>query len=77
MKDTSFTLDILTRVPDLVYENSHLSKIDDKSGYDHVSFATTRNNILAYNGVAGGSFAPCCRSDGKILPTFTRLWGCF
>ena len=31
-----FTLYTLVHVPILEYENSHLSKIDDRSGYDHV-----------------------------------------
>ena len=37
MKDTSFKLDTLDSIPAFVYENSHLSKIDDKSGYDPAS----------------------------------------
>jgi len=36
MKDTPFKLDTLTSVPRFVYPDSHLSKIDDKSGYDHI-----------------------------------------
>ena len=36
MKDSPFTLDTLTSVPAMVYEHAHMSKIDDKSGYDHV-----------------------------------------
>ena len=36
MKETPFKLDTLASVPQFVYRGSHLSKIDDKSGYDHV-----------------------------------------
>ena len=36
MKDSPFKLDTLTSVPRFVYPDSHLSKIDDKSGYDHI-----------------------------------------
>ena len=36
MKDTPFSLDKLIDVPCFAYRNSFMSKIDDKSGYDHV-----------------------------------------
>ena len=36
MKDTPFSLDKLIDVPRFVYKNSFMSKIDDKSGYDHI-----------------------------------------
>lgn len=36
MRDTPFKLDTLVSVPQFVYPGSYLSKIDDKSGYDHV-----------------------------------------
>lgn len=36
MKDTPFKLDTLTSVPRFVYPDSYLSKMDDKSGYDHI-----------------------------------------
>ena len=36
MKDTPFFLDKLIDVPRFVYKNSFMSKIDDKSGYDHI-----------------------------------------
>ena len=35
-KDTPFSLDKLIDVPRFVYKNSFMSKIDDKSGYDHI-----------------------------------------
>lgn len=36
MMDTPFSLDKLVDVPRYVYKNSFMSKIDDKSGYDHI-----------------------------------------
>ena len=36
MADTPFTLETLKGIPSFVHENAYLSKIDDKSGYDHV-----------------------------------------
>lgn len=36
MMDTPFHLDTLVSVPRIVYQGSHFSKIDDKSGYDHI-----------------------------------------
>ena len=36
MVDTRFSLETLVGVPRFVYPNSHMSKIDDKSGYDHI-----------------------------------------
>ena len=36
MRDTPFSLDTLVGVPRFVYPNSYMSKIDDKSGYDHI-----------------------------------------
>ena len=36
MKDTPFSLDKLIDVPRFVYKSSFMSKIDDKSGYDHI-----------------------------------------
>ena len=36
MIDTPFSLERLVGVPRFVYSNSHMSKIDDKSGYDHI-----------------------------------------
>ena len=35
-KDTPFSLDNLIDVPRFVYKNSFMSKIGDKSGYDHI-----------------------------------------
>lgn len=36
MRETPFFLDRQIDVPRFIYENSFMSKIDDKSGYDHV-----------------------------------------
>ena len=36
MKDTPFSLDKLIDVPRFMYKNSFMSKIDDKSRYDHI-----------------------------------------
>ena len=36
MVDTPFSLETLVGVPRFVYPNSCMSKIDDKSGYDHI-----------------------------------------
>lgn len=36
MSDTPFTLDKLAEVPRFIYPGSHMSKLDDKSGYDHI-----------------------------------------
>ena len=36
MRDTPFSLDTLVGVPHFVYPNSYMSKMDDKSGYDHI-----------------------------------------
>lgn len=36
MRDAPFSLDRLSNVPRFVYPDSNMSKIDDKSGYDHV-----------------------------------------
>ena len=36
MVDTTFSLETLVGVPRFVYPNSCMSKIDDKSGYDHI-----------------------------------------
>ena len=36
MKDLPFSLDKLIDVPRFVYKNSFMSKIDDKSRYDHI-----------------------------------------
>ena len=36
MIDTSVSLERLVGVSRFVYSNSHMSKIDDKSGYDHI-----------------------------------------
>ena len=36
MIDTPVSLERLVGVPRFVYSNSHMSKIDDKSGYDHI-----------------------------------------
>ena len=36
MADTPFALDTLAMVPRFVYRGSFLTKIDDKSGYDHI-----------------------------------------
>ena len=36
MGDTPFSLDKLVDAPRFVYKNSFMSKIDDKSGYDHI-----------------------------------------
>ena len=36
MVDTPFSLETLVGIPRFVYPNSCMSKIDDKSGYDHI-----------------------------------------
>ena len=36
MVDTPFSLETLVGIPCFVYPNSCMSKIDDKSGYDHI-----------------------------------------
>ena len=36
MVDTPFSLEMLVGVPRFVYPNACMSKIDDKSGYDHI-----------------------------------------
>ena len=36
MADTPFSLDTLAMVPRFVYRGSFMTKIDDKSGYDHI-----------------------------------------
>ena len=36
MIDTPFSLETLFDVPRFIYPNSYMSKIDDKSGYDHI-----------------------------------------
>ena len=36
MVDTPFSLETLVDVPRFIYPNSYMSKIDDKSGYDHI-----------------------------------------
>ena len=36
MADTPFSLETLVGVPRLVYPNSYMSKIDDKSGYYYI-----------------------------------------
>ncbi|RUA04444.1 MAG: hypothetical protein DSY43_06245, partial [Gammaproteobacteria bacterium] len=36
MVDTPFSLDKLAQVPRFVYSGSYMSKLDDKSGYDHL-----------------------------------------
>ncbi|KXJ05706.1 hypothetical protein AC249_AIPGENE24378, partial [Exaiptasia diaphana] len=48
MKDTPFSLDKLSEVPRFLYQNSFMSKIDDKSGYDHVLLS---ENSTRYFGI--------------------------
>ena len=48
MRDTPFKLDTLVSVPQFAYLNLHLSKIDDKSGYDHIFLS---ENSQTYFGV--------------------------
>ena len=48
MRDTPFVLDTLTDVPLLVKKNSYLTKLDDKSGYDHVLMTESSRPFLGF-----------------------------
>ena len=48
MMDTPFSLDKLIDVPRFVYENSFMSKIDDKSGYDHTLLICVLHYVLVH-----------------------------
>ena len=46
MADTPFSLETLVGVPRFVYPNSYMSKIDDKSGYDHILLSTSSQQFF-------------------------------
>lgn len=48
MKDTPFTLDSLVDIPRIASEGSHMSKLDDKSGYDHVMMTENSLTLLGF-----------------------------
>ena len=48
MVDTPFSLETLVGVPRFVYPNSYMSKIDDKSGYDHILLSTSSQQFFWY-----------------------------
>ena len=53
MKDTPFSLETLVLVPRIAYRNCHFSKIDDKSGYDHILISADSQQFLVWNGWDG------------------------
>ena len=57
MKDTPFTLDTLYDVPLAVHENSYITKLDDKSGYDHVFMTESSRDYLCFQW--GGHYFRC------------------
>ena len=59
MKDTPFSLDTLTDVPTSMSKDAWLTKLDDKSGYDHVLMTDSSKEFLGFQW--GGHYF-CCNS---------------
>ena len=57
MKDTPFSLDTLYDVPAAIKVNSWLTKLDDKSGYDHVFMTEASRDFLGFQW--GGHYFRC------------------
>lgn len=48
MRDSPFHLDRLSDVPHYVYKNSHITKCDDKSGYDHIRLTESSRSYFGF-----------------------------
>ena len=48
MKDCPFSLDKLTDVKGYVYQNSFMTKCDDKSGYDHLLLSESSQQFFGF-----------------------------
>ena len=48
MRDIPFSLDSLSEIPRLTQSNSFMSKLDDKSGYDHVAMSSNSWTYLGF-----------------------------
>lgn len=59
MKDTPFSLDTLVNVPHIIKKCSYMTKLDDKSGYDHVFMSESSKKLLGFQW--GGHYF-CCNS---------------
>lgn len=59
MKDTPFNLDTLTDVPKTIGNNSFLTKLDDKSGYDNLFMSESSKPLLGFQW--GGHYF-CCNT---------------
>lgn len=58
MRDTPFSLDTLLEVPRLVQPDSFLTKLDDKSGYDHIRLHPSCTHLVGFQW--GGSYFVAC-----------------
>ncbi|KAK3105648.1 hypothetical protein FSP39_002589 [Pinctada imbricata] len=59
MKDTPFKLDTLNDVPLVISRNAWITKLDDKSGYDHVFMTDNSKDFLGFQW--GGHYF-CCNT---------------
>ena len=48
MKDSPFHLDKLSDVPRYIYKNSHITKCDDRSGYDHIRLTESSRSYFGF-----------------------------
>ena len=59
-------------VPRFVYSNSHMSKIDDKSGYDQISLSHHSQQYFGMSGKGSGWLELRFLSAGRILPCISN-----
>ena len=70
MKTPKVSFDPITDVPRYVDTGHFQSKLDDKSGYDHISLTQESRTYLAYAGWIGSLSIQRVLSDGAPARTF-------
>lgn len=74
MRDTPFQLDSLLDIPRIASNHSFMSKLDDKSGYDHVSMTTNSYTYLGFEWDMVGSMCQrLCLLGGRIQPSYIKV----
>ena len=76
MKDMPFTLDKLADVPRYVYKGSYMTKCDDKSGYDHVSLASSSQTYVGFQWKGFWFVCTTLPFGWKISPFVYHTIGC-
>jgi len=71
MQDMPFRVDSLVDVTRYLEKDHFQTKLDDKSGYDHVLMDDDSRLLMGFQWEDGGSLTMCCYLAGKSPHTFT------